>query len=446
MKTTFTETKLTILSIVFCIIVLCSINLFCKIPVSNTLLYYTSCFYVITYSLWNGWNYKYYTKAIYLFPSLYVCWALAEIARGFFIFESYWVFNQLLHGIFDILPLVVVFSFTNPKLFFRIFRPLNTFITILSLLLFGWCLPLENYAFLLVPFFYLYLCFFFKIPNNWKWITLFFCILIITQLENRSGVLKALASIGICFLFYFPNKIQNIALYIFHYLFYTAGIVFLWLGLSGTYNVFDSAYFDDDKQYIFKIENQDEVVEKSADTRTFIYIEVLTTAFDYDCLWVGRSPAHGYISPYFTAEGPIEAGRDPEERFASEVAHLNTFTWLGLTGLILLSLAYFQGTFLALHKSKNQYVKCISVAIAFHWLYGWVENINEFHLADLMIYIMLGICYSPQFRAMKNIEFELFFRSLFSSNDTISQYEKYIILKNKIKVQFIKRIIYKNKI
>lgn len=440
--------KKNIIAVFFFLVVLCSINLFCRVKVSNTLLYYVSSFCIISVSLLFYIKNHSYSKLIYLAPTCYLTWAIIQIINGFFCVDSYWVFNQLLHGIFDVLPIVIIFLFSKPLLFINTLSPLNKFIIICSVALIEWCLPLRSYAFLLVPFYYLYICFYNKIPGIWKWITIICVVIVLSQVDNRSGVVKALSSICVYGLFILPKHIRYFLVNCAHYSFYLIGFVLLWLGLTGRYNIFDSKYFEEkDYSTTFSIDTEkaSNKTKHSPDTRTFIYIEAITTAIDYDCLWTGRTPAHGYISPFFATDEPVEPGRDPMERFASEVAHINTFVWLGLIGLVLVTFVYIQGSCLAMMYSNNIYVKCIAVSVAFHWLFGWIENVNEFHLIDLMIFAMLALCYSPNIRKMTDFEFELFFKSLFPSTKNLSLYEKYCIFQYAIVSRIILGKIKKNR-
>lgn len=430
-----------VLIISFCAIALCSVSLFCRVKISNTLIYYLSCICTISVALYFYFSNVLYAKITYILPTVYFVWTFIEIIRGCTMLDSYWVTNQFIHGVFDVMPLVVIFPFFSPYIYIRVFQPLNRFIVIFSIILAGWCIPMYAYPYFLVPFFYLYSCFISKIPRRWFWITLILTLIVCAQIDNRSSFVKAFLSFCILILSSLPQKIRRIAIDTSHWFFYSIGFILLWLGLSGRYNVFDSSYFKEkDYTVVYSVGNDTtkENNSYSTDTRTFIYVETITTALDYDCVWTGRSPAHGYISPWFTPEGPVEPGRDPQERHASEVALLNTFTWLGLVGVILLTLVFIQGTSLALYASNNKYVKCIAVWCAFQWLFSWIENINEFHLMDIMIYCCLAICYSPKFRQMSDLSFEAFFKSLFEKPGSISTYEKFKILRTYLIVKAIK--------
>ncbi len=51
-------------------------------------------------------------------------------------------------------------------------------------------------------------------------------------------------------------------------------------------------------------------------------------------------------------------------------------------------------------------------------------------MLDLIIYVMLAMCYSPYFRKMSDLEFEMFFKSIFRwPGDDLHDYNKYLIQK-----------------
>lgn len=63
--------------------------------------------------------------------------------------------------------------------------------------------------------------------------------------------------------------------------------LFFILGVTKTFNIFEIGE-----------QNGSNKNEALADTRTFIYVEAITSALTNHYLWQGRTPAHGYDS-YF---------------------------------------------------------------------------------------------------------------------------------------------------
>lgn len=92
--------------------------------------------------------------------------------------------------------------------------------------------------------------------------------------------------------------------------------------------------------------------------------------------------------------------------------HLNTFTWCGLIGLILFSLIFFKASYLAVYKSKNIYISLLGCYVAFQWSYGWIENVQQLDILNITLWIMVGMCYSTDFRQMDNKEFKEWIRKL----------------------------------
>jgi len=52
------------------------------------------------------------------------------------------------------------------------------------------------------------------------------------------------------------------------------------------------------------------------------------------------------------------------------------------------------------------YIKLIGIFIIFRWLYGWVEDFNNFDINYIMIWFMIGMCYSVRFRKMNDYQFK----------------------------------------
>ena len=67
----------------------------------------------------------------------------------------------------------------------------------------------------------------------------------------------------------------------------------------------------------------------------------------------------------------------------------------------------------AVYYSNNQYVRYIGIMVAFNWALGWIENTTGFNIMNLTIWIMISICLSSKFRSMNDVEFKLWFDSLF---------------------------------
>ncbi len=163
-----------------------------------------------------------------------------------------------------------------------------------------------------------------------------------------------------------------------------------------------------------------------ADTRTFLYVEVLESALNNNYWLAGRSPARGNDSVTFGEAAAELTGR--YERLSNEIGLANVFTWTGVIGVILYFLMFFRASFLAVNKSRNIYTKMIGIYVAFRWLFSWVEDINNFTLNYFMLMVMIGLCFSFSFRNMTDQEVAIWARGIFDVRYV--RLQKYLFKKN----------------
>lgn len=195
---------------------------------------------------------------------------------------------------------------------------------------------------------------------------------------------------------------------------YLLTLVILILGISGRFNVFEDISENQGKYVEHKMV-KGEVVESdiSADTRTFIYIEVLQSAIRNGYMIFGRTPARGNDSAAFGAHSAEDLKTGKYERHSNELLHLNLLTWLGLVGMLLYSLIYLRSSYLAVYHSNSKYLKLIGLFIVFHWAYGWVEDFNRFDIQNIALWSVIAMGMSNRFRAMSDADFRHWFRSIF---------------------------------
>ena len=103
------------------------------------------------------------------------------------------------------------------------------------------------------------------------------------------------------------------------------------------------------------------------------------------------------------------------ERHKNEMVLTNIYTWLGLIGLFLYSMFYFRASYLAVYKSKNKYLPLLGCYMAFRWSFGWIEDVNNFYIQDVSLWIMIAICLSYKVRNMSNQDFVDWINSLVSN-------------------------------
>jgi hypothetical protein len=271
----------------------------------------------------------------------------------------------------------------------------------------------DEFGFYLAPFSF-FLLFLPILSNKWKVVCLSVALYVIfADFGARSNLIKFSIPVIFNLMYYFRrilsvNIFENVRL-----LFIAVPLIFFILGVTGTFNIF-KPNGDKHKAIIDeKIDFNGNLVKDdlAADTRTFLYVEVLATANKYNTWIFGRSQARGNISEAF---GKSDMNRR-NERSANEVSILNYFTWLGIVGVLLIFILFYQASYLAVNQSNNIFSKIIGLFIAFRWSYGWVEDINNFYIQYLFLWLFVGFCYSQSFRQMTDAEMKRWVQGIFQT-------------------------------
>lgn len=399
-----------------------------NIPISTTFISWAINFFIIYIILKfkvmyaNILSSSYIEKNVWLLVNIYILWLLLNSIRGAFIAENYWEYKQLITGIQSLLLPLFIYVFAVPKINSYILRYWFKYALIIFVLLLPF-LSTKTYQFYLAPVF-LAGCFIPILPKKWK---IILGILLITMLfvdwGARSQVIKSavalMVAIGIYFKMLIPQKLFKIV----HWACYIIPIILLALGISGQFNIFEDLSSNEGKYIEKSVVNGKQVEEDlSADTRTFIYVEVIESALKHNYVIWGRTPARGNDSMTFGIYQAEQLKTGKYERHSNEVCHTNVFTWLGLIGVILYSLIYLRSSYLAVYRSKNIYIKFIGCFIAFRWAYGWVEDGNTFSILSISLWIMIAMGISTRFRLMTNEQFQSWIYEIFGNRS-----KKYIV-------------------
>lgn len=374
--------------------------------------------------------------------SLFLMWALLGIIRGIPEINNYWQAKQMIYGIMCVSLPCFSYVFSNPQASILILRTWNKWMFPLFFVWFSWYVRLENIHFYMGFIYTLYAVFFIWMSNKWKFLTTIIIVLMLVgDLGARSQMIKAAFTIGLTGLVCLNKFIPLFAIKLSSWLMYFFALLFLILGLSGTYNIFDHTDHLLEHEIVF---NEGRIIEGKnnknlVDTRTFIYAEVINSAFENDYVEFGRTLARGNDSLSFGDKSLT----GEQERYANELCFLNIFTWLGLFGVLLYSFIYFIASFLALYFSNSKYLKYLGLLVAFHWAFGWIEDVNTFIPMNFALWMIIGMCLSPQFRDMTDLEYKLWFKSLFCS-DQLLPYYKYHYIKSLLRLRLY-RIINNNR-
>jgi len=340
----------------------------------------------------------------------YLIWNVFSIVHGLLVAEGYWDWKGLINNSMSLLIPIVAYAATNKllvqyilKIFVRYGLPV-----FIGLMLF--IFP-DAYGYYLAPISFL-LLFFPVLNTRWKLFLVALALLVIlADLSARSNVIKFSFPLILSFIYYFRNYLSTHIFESVRKLFFLLPILLFILAATDTFNIFHMDDYIDTEFITLSSKAERGVVEQSlkADTRTFIYLEVLYSAEKYDYWWIGRSPARGYESYYFGLDDMSNRG----ERLGSEVSILNIFTWTGLIGVGLYFCIFYRASYLAIHESNNIFMKILGAFIAFRWLYAWIEDFNIFNITYFFLWVMIGICFSKSFRAMSDKEMITWVNSIF---------------------------------
>ena len=347
--------------------------------------------------------------------NLYLFWLFFNIIRGAYIAEGYWQWKALIGTSITLLLPVVLYVFADPDRLRKTLGAWFRWIIPLFFLFLIWTLIPSAYHFTLGPIFFLGI-FLPIIPKKWRWVFIIILGLsLFIRLDARSQVIKAVIAFLFAIAFFFRRYITSGMIKLGYLVCYVVPVVLLYLGISGTYNVFETVSEDEEGKYTSKRMADGELVEEdlSSDTRTFIYQEVITSALRHNYVIWGRTPARGNDSEAFGAFTAEELGTGKYERGGNELCHPNVFTWLGLIGMTMYSLFYMRSSWLCLFRSRSRCMKFVGLFVAFHWAYGWVEDRNNFDIANFAIWMAIAMGLSKQFRAMTDKELIAWIRAIF---------------------------------
>lgn len=346
---------------------------------------------------------------------IYLLWAIFSIIRGamFYTLGNYWIWKSWFAGSLDVLLPSLIYIYSNPSILGGILKCWLKY----ALLFFLCILPFISrgaYHFYLGPIYIV--AFFWPIySKKWRVILLLLMLLMMSaDMGARSQVIKTgvvfLGSVG----YIFRHSISFSFLKFTHWLCYIAPLILLVLGISGTFNIFEDLASNEGKYVERKIDKEGHMVEDdlSADTRTFIFEEIISSAVKNEYVICGRTPARGNDSQYFGATNAEDLKTGLYERHSNETGLPSLFTWLGLIGLILISLIYLRCSYLAVYCSNNIYMKLLGCFVAFRWAYGWIEDMYDFSPMILSLFMVMGMSLSSYFRNMNDEEMKNWLLSL----------------------------------
>ncbi|WP_457095917.1 hypothetical protein [Lysobacter sp. P5_B9] len=327
-----------------------------------------------------------------------LAWNVITFLRGGYLAHDYWAWKSLVttHLFMFLVPFALLIGL-DIKLFERIPRAVVWLVMPLALLL----LPLslsydtELFARVAMPTYLMLLLMPFVGRRYGLAIAVVACISVMVDPSYRVNLIRIALAIAVVIAYVsrigLRTKLVNGAAIVL----FVAPLFFLFLGLSGKFNVFsDSVSVGGEVAVVEGGQVRESAL--SADTRTFLYREVLTSMERRGSSFlIGQGAGTGYESKFFRASIVAAGGRS-----GSEVGFLNTLLYSGIVGVSLYAALIFVAAFYAFNHSRSSLCKMIGLFLVFKWVLFFVEEIPKMDLNFFMTWIMIGLCFSREFRML----------------------------------------------
>lgn len=184
-------------------------------------------------------------------------------------------------------------------------------------------------------------------------------------------------------------------------------VVFLVLGLSGTFNIFE--YMEDYSDINISGSERGTMV----DSRTGIYEDVFNDLSDKNIMLFGGGGNHKTYTSL--VESTMGGGGDLWKygRKGTESGMLNHFQFGGVWGAIAYSLLFIGASWKACFYSRNRFMRLLGIYIAFKYIYSFIEESVVPNGLTFWLFLCLGICYNTRFRSFSDIEVKQYVRQIF---------------------------------
>lgn len=362
-------------------------------------------FYLIKNSNWLSKTAK---DKDYCYVRLYLGWASICIIRAFFVASDYVEYRHILEGVFCVLPPTFIYLFYRPSVSSCIMQTWFKYIVPLALIFLGWKFGFSS-GVSPVLFFACFVTLF-----KPRYVILILLLLLLSLYDGysegiRSQMAQGFIALGVGVLTYLIDKRPKMVQYlpsIRKYSFCLVVVVFGYL-LSGLYGMLNG------RELAIYEKGED---GQKTDTRSLLYYDVINSSIQNDYYIFGRTPCQGNdidaSAPLFlyAVDNDITVFHKGQ-RFSNEVPYLNIFTWEGIIGLLFYFMLYIKASYLAVNKSKNKYIKVLGCYIALRWVCGFIDDYSDFDMMNISLWGMMGVCFSPYYREMTDVQFKSWIRS-----------------------------------
>lgn len=350
-------------------------------------------------------------KEIGVFLKLWLVINIVNLLRSFFVVVDYWDWKYLmLSGFsFALIPLAFFYGIdlryakTIFKFVLKFLFPLGFLIIPLALLTDPQLYPR---LMIMVSFFILFIPY---LKPKYKMLIIVVAgASILIALGYRTNAVKILFSLLLLMSWNFRTLIRNSWLGIWRTAIFIAPVLLFILAVFYNYNIFQevsSSYQGYNVETEWSASGVRNIVD---DTRSFLYVEVLSQ-LEYNNSWLlGESAVGSYKSNVFFNTG----GAMGSDRYETEVGFLNILFKYGLLGILVYFLLLYNVSKFAIFSSNNFLSKMIGLTIVFRWTLMFVEEYTQFDLNFFFFWVMVGLVSSNSFREMTDSEITDYFKAI----------------------------------
>lgn len=191
-------------------------------------------------------------------------------------------------------------------------------------------------------------------------------------------------------------------------------LILLVLGLTGIFNVFKFA-----ESFNVNIEvNANR--QYNVDSRTSIYTDVFGELFRQKKMLVGlglRGKTQTSLADHPNIEYWIMY---KDGRSHSESGMLNFFQYGGFIGYIVYSIFILTCAYVALFRSKNDFVKLLGYYVCFKYIYSFVEEQLSTSPSTFYLFMLYGMCLNKKLGALTNKQISIYLNSIFKPHKLLS--------------------------
>ena len=231
--------------------------------------------------------------------------------------------------------------------------------------------------------------------------------------SNRSNILSVFASVLI-FLFYtWMLKIGKIGFYISRKVatyisiaLIVVPLIFLALGASGTFNVFE------------KMEESADIVvldagdgrKNNVDSRSVIYADAYNSLNNNGSWIFGNSATYRYETGLaLTLEDYTEGRLSPSESF-----FLGHLMFGGVVYIIIFLLLIIAVVYYGIKKSNSILSQMLALSVAFKWFFSFIESPMDFNIYWVLSFMTFGVVLSKEFRSLDDEQIKYSFGKIWN--------------------------------